>query len=78
MQIAGGYRSVHNALYKITCSIRDNLLPNEVLAEARMKSNWKVNKGPLKGGLFAHGKSVFPSGRFLPKVFPTTSVFSLS
>ncbi|KAK7252446.1 hypothetical protein RIF29_36386 [Crotalaria pallida] len=66
VQITGGYRSVPNALYKITCSIRDNM-PNEVLPEARMKSNWKVKKDPPKSNHFAPGKSTFPSRRFLPK-----------
>lgn len=67
VQITGGYRCVQNALYKVTCRIRDNHLPNEVVAEARPKSNWKVNKDPVKGKPFARGKSAFPSGRFLPR-----------
>ncbi|KAG5059179.1 hypothetical protein JHK87_000208 [Glycine soja] len=67
VQITGEYRCVQNALYKITSRIRDNLSPNEVVAEARPKSNWKVNKDPVKGKPFARGKSAFPSGRFLPR-----------
>ncbi|KAK7307271.1 hypothetical protein VNO77_40181 [Canavalia gladiata] len=67
VQITGGYRCVQNALYKITCRIRNNLSPNEVVAEARRKSNWKTKKDPVKSNLFARGKSTFPSGRFLPK-----------
>ena len=78
MQITGAYRCVQNALYKVTCIIRDNLSPNEVLAESRMKSNWKANKGPLKGNHFGHGKSAFPSGRFLQKVFFTSFLFTIS
>ncbi|OIV94478.1 hypothetical protein TanjilG_25540 [Lupinus angustifolius] len=66
VQITGGYRSVPNALYKITCSIKDNI-PNEVLPEARMKSKLKAKKDPLKGNHFAHGKSASTSVRFLPK-----------
>ncbi|RZC28093.1 RNA-binding KH domain-containing protein RCF3 isoform D [Glycine soja] len=75
VQITGEYRCVQNALYKITSRIRDNLSPNEVVAEARPKSNWKVNKDPVKGKPFARGKSAFPSGRFLPRVFFTSFVF---
>ncbi|TKY69973.1 KH domain-containing protein [Spatholobus suberectus] len=67
VQITGGYICVQNALYKITCRIRDNLLPNEVVSEARMKPNWKVNKDPVKGKHFPRGKSSFPSGRFMPQ-----------
>ncbi|XP_027360991.1 KH domain-containing protein HEN4 isoform X2 [Abrus precatorius] len=67
VQITGGYQCVQNALYKITCRIRDNLLPNEVVAEARKKFNWKVNTDPVKGNSFGRGRSAFPSGRFLPK-----------
>ncbi|KAF1861803.1 hypothetical protein Lal_00026252 [Lupinus albus] len=66
VQITGGYKSVPNALYKITCSIRDNM-PNEVLPEARMKSKLKVNKDPPKGNHFAHGKSASTSRRFIPQ-----------
>ncbi|KAL2348997.1 hypothetical protein Fmac_002997 [Flemingia macrophylla] len=65
--ITGGYRCVQNALHKVTCRIRANILPNEVDAEAILKSNWKVNKDPVKGKPFAHGKSAFTSGRFLPQ-----------
>ena len=75
MQITGEYRCVQNALYKITSRIRDNLSPNEAVTEARPKSNWKVNKDPVKGKPFSRGKSAFPSGRFLPRVFFTSFVF---
>ncbi|KAK7366887.1 hypothetical protein VNO80_08890 [Phaseolus coccineus] len=64
VQITGDYRCVQNALYKITCRIRDNLSADEVVAEARPKSNWKVNKDPIKGKPFHRGKSAYPSGRF--------------
>ncbi|KAK7309586.1 hypothetical protein RJT34_06437 [Clitoria ternatea] len=65
VQITGGYRCVQDALYKITCRIRGNILPNEVVAETRVKSNWKMNKDPVKGKKhFAQGKSALPSGRF--------------
>ncbi|KAH1234407.1 KH domain-containing protein HEN4 [Glycine max] len=67
VQITGEYRCVQNALYKITSRIRDNLSPNEAVTEARPKSNWKVNKDPVKGKPFSRGKSAFPSGRFLPR-----------
>ncbi|RDX58213.1 RNA-binding KH domain-containing protein RCF3, partial [Mucuna pruriens] len=67
VQITGGYRCVQNALYNITCRIRDNLFPNEVIAEARMKPNWKGNKDRVKGKPFSRGKSAFSSGRFLPQ-----------
>ncbi|KAJ1382146.1 Tetratricopeptide-like helical domain superfamily [Sesbania bispinosa] len=68
VQITGGYRCVHNALYEITCRIRDNLLSNEVVAEGRMKSNFQGNKDTVGGSPFAHGKkSTFPSGRFRPQ-----------
>ncbi|KAK7407185.1 hypothetical protein VNO78_08887 [Psophocarpus tetragonolobus] len=66
VQITGGYRCVQNALYKITGRIRENLLSNDV-AEARPKSNWKVNKDLVKGKPFARVKSSFPSGRFQPR-----------
>ncbi|RYQ81601.1 hypothetical protein Ahy_Scaffold1g107488 isoform B [Arachis hypogaea] len=66
MQITGAYRCVQNALYKVTCIIRDNFSPNEVPAESRMKSSWKPNKDPPRGNHFGHGRS-FPSGRFLQK-----------
>ncbi|BAT99434.1 hypothetical protein LR48_Vigan319s000100 [Vigna angularis] len=65
VQITGEYRCVQDALYKITCRIRDNLSANGVVAEARPKSNWKVNKEPVKGKpFFARGNSAYPSGRF--------------
>ncbi|XP_057762137.1 KH domain-containing protein HEN4 isoform X2 [Arachis stenosperma] len=66
LQITGAYRCVQNALYKVTCIIRDNFSPNEVPAESRMKSSWKPNKDPPRGNHFGHGRS-FPSGRFLQK-----------
>jgi len=75
MQITGEYRCVQNALYKTTCRIRDNLSASEVVAEARQKSNWKVNKDPVKGKPFARGKSAYPSGRFQRRVFFTSFVF---
>ncbi|CAJ1931258.1 unnamed protein product [Sphenostylis stenocarpa] len=65
--ITGGYRCVQNALSAITCRIRDNILNNEVVAQARPKSNWKVNKDPGKGKPFNRGKSANTSGRFQPR-----------
>lgn len=65
VQITGGYRCVQNALHKITSRIRDNLYPNEVLAEARTNSNFQVNKDIAEGNFSAHGKSAFPLGRFM-------------
>ncbi|QCD90729.1 poly [Vigna unguiculata] len=65
VQITGEYKCVQDALHKITCRIRDNLSANGVVAEAKLKSNWKVNKEPVKGKpFFARGKSAYPSGRF--------------
>lgn len=72
MQITGGYRCVQNALHKITSRIRDNLYPNEVLAEARTNSNFQVNKDIAEGNFSAHGKSAFPLGRFMRQVFFTS------
>ncbi|MED6137997.1 hypothetical protein PIB30_070217 [Stylosanthes scabra] len=66
LQITGAYRCVQNALYKVTCIIRDNFSPDEVPAESRMKSSWRPNKDPSRGNNFGHGRS-FPSGRFLQK-----------
>jgi len=76
MQITGEYKCVQDALHKITCRIRDNLSANGVVAEAKLKSNWKVNKEPVKGKpFFARGKSAYPSGRFQRRVFFTSFVF---
>ncbi|XP_015963343.1 KH domain-containing protein HEN4 [Arachis duranensis] len=66
LQITGAYRCVQNALYKVTCIIRDNFSPNEVPAESRMKSSWKPNKDPPRGNHFGRGRS-FSSERFLQK-----------
>jgi len=75
MQITGEYRCVQNALYKITCRMRGNLSANQVVAEARPKSNWKANKDPAKGKPFVRGKSPYPSGKFQRQVFFTCFVF---
>ncbi|KAI4314435.1 hypothetical protein L6164_027344 [Bauhinia variegata] len=67
LQITGEFRCVQNALYKVTGRIRESLLPNEMIGEARKNSNKKVSGKPLKGNLSSQSISAFPSARFLPQ-----------
>ncbi|KAI5436123.1 KH domain-containing protein HEN4 [Lathyrus oleraceus] len=68
VQITGGYKCVENALRKFTSRIRGNPLPNEVLAEARMKSSFQVNnKDTVRSKFIPRRKSAFPFGRFPPQ-----------
>lgn len=77
MQITGGYKCVENALRKFTSRIRGNPLPNEVLAEARMKSSFQVNnKDTVRSKFIPRRKSAFPFGRFPPQVFFTSLTFT--
>lgn len=67
VQITGGYRCVENALRKITSIIRDNPLPNEVLAEARIKPSFPLNKDTVRSKFITRKKPSFPFARFLPQ-----------
>ncbi|CAI8595510.1 unnamed protein product [Vicia faba] len=67
VQITGGYKCVENALRNFTSRIRGNSLPNEVLAEARMKSSFQVNKDIVRSKFISRRKSAFPFGRFPPQ-----------
>lgn len=76
MQITGGYKCVESALRKLISRIRDNHLPNEVLAEARMKSSFQANKDTVRNKFIPRRKSAFPIGRFPPQVIFTSLVFT--
>ncbi|CAJ2647339.1 unnamed protein product [Trifolium pratense] len=67
VQITGGYKCVENALRRITSRIRDNPLPNEVLAETRMKSSFQVNKDTVRSKFVTRKKSYVPYGRSPPQ-----------
>uniref|UniRef100_A0A2N9HY47 Integrase catalytic domain-containing protein n=1 Tax=Fagus sylvatica TaxID=28930 RepID=A0A2N9HY47_FAGSY len=55
VEITGEYRSVQNALLKVTGSLRDNLLPVEVLKEVRAKyPHMRVIEDPLRNDPVTH------------------------
>ncbi|RHN55756.1 putative K domain, type 1 protein [Medicago truncatula] len=67
MQITGGYRCIENALRKITSIIRNNPLTNEVLAEARIKPSFPLNKDTVRSKFITRKKSSFPFARVPPQ-----------
>uniref|UniRef100_A0A2N9GM54 K Homology domain-containing protein n=1 Tax=Fagus sylvatica TaxID=28930 RepID=A0A2N9GM54_FAGSY len=70
VQITGEYRSVQNALLKVTGSLRDNLLPVEVLKEERAKYPYmRVIEDPLRNDPLTHNVGALSPPR-LP--FPKT------
>ena len=70
MQITGEYRSVQNALLKVTGSLRDNLLPVEVLKEERAKYPYmRVIEDPLRNDPVTHNVGALSPPRLpFPKV----------
>jgi hypothetical protein len=70
VQITGEYRSVQNALLKVTGSLRDNLLPVEVLKEVRAKyPHMRVIEDPLRNDPVTHNVGALsPSRLQFPKV----------
>ncbi|XP_059438247.1 RNA-binding KH domain-containing protein RCF3-like isoform X2 [Corylus avellana] len=55
VQISGEYKSVQEALFLVTGSLRDKFLPSEVFKEARAKSHCvRVNEDPLRNNPVPH------------------------
>ncbi|XP_062143606.1 RNA-binding KH domain-containing protein RCF3-like isoform X2 [Alnus glutinosa] len=62
VQITGEYKSVQNALFQVTGSLRDKFLPSEVFKEARAKSRCvRVNEGPVRNNTVPHNKGAVSS-----------------
>lgn len=82
MQITGEFRSVQNALFQVTGSIRDHLLLSGVFREVTVKSpHLRLSEGPLRNEPVPHNVSAPSSPRFqLPQVkIPSFAVvFSFS
>jgi hypothetical protein len=73
VQITGEYKSVQNALFQVTGSLRDKFLPSEVFKEARAKSRCvRVNEDPMRNNTVPHNKGAVSSPPLLqlPQVNP--------
>nr|XP_023915049.1 KH domain-containing protein HEN4 isoform X1 [Quercus suber] len=70
VQITGEYRSVQDALFQVTCSLRDNLLPGEVRKAVRAKYPYiRLIVDPLRNDPVPHNIGALSPSR-LP--FPKT------
>ncbi|XP_075654553.1 RNA-binding KH domain-containing protein RCF3-like isoform X2 [Castanea sativa] len=70
VQITGEYRSVQDALFQVTCNLRDNLLPGEVRKAVRAKYPYmRLIVDPLRNDAVPHNIGALSPSR-LP--FPKT------
>uniref|UniRef100_A0A7N2M009 K Homology domain-containing protein n=1 Tax=Quercus lobata TaxID=97700 RepID=A0A7N2M009_QUELO len=72
VQITGEYRSVQDALFQVTCSLRDNLLPGEVRKAVRAKYPYmRLIVDPLRNDPVPNNiGALSPSRLLFPKFAP--------
>ena len=83
MQITGEYRIVQDALFQVTCSLRDNLLPGEVRKAVRAKYPYmRLIVDPLRNdpvphniGALSPSRLPFPKVKLPPYLFCSCHLF---